>query len=360
MRRRKDELGLVRDIVFRLAQRIGQLEAKIDRLVGLIDVPPTDPSPPDHDPTPPAGTRDRDGAQMGSLLSPSHSLSLPSGSVSSLSSSSSSTQLIGSTEEKKEENTLTPRALGTNPRAVGTNPRALGTNPRALGTNPMARQGQTPTLFGTEPGTREEPPVSRPGVTDPGQAGPPRAPGAPAEPASQVVGVPVAKRGAKGANEARRGPAVETGTPAQPGSQKPTAPIEDLWKHWVDVMGSPRSVLDTNRRGRLVWALSMFSLETCKRAIDGCKSSAFHMGENDRKARYNGIGLIFRNAEQVERFVELADTSTGAREAEEDRFATDWDEWEGPKGTGAEGPEGVSAKAIAAALASKRGAACPV
>jgi hypothetical protein len=47
-------------------------------------------------------------------------------------------------------------------------------------------------------------------------------------------------------------------------------------------------------------------------AIDGCKASAWHMGENDRHKKFDSLGLIFRDAEQIEKFIsELGESGNG-------------------------------------------------
>ena len=44
-------------------------------------------------------------------------------------------------------------------------------------------------------------------------------------------------------------------------------------------------------------------METCRRAIDGCAVSDFHMGRNKRGRRYDSLDLIFRSHDNVERFL---------------------------------------------------------
>lgn len=40
-------------------------------------------------------------------------------------------------------------------------------------------------------------------------------------------------------------------------------------------------------------------------AIDGCHASAWHMGQNDRRTRYNSLELITRTADKVTQFIEI-------------------------------------------------------
>jgi hypothetical protein len=83
--------------------------------------------------------------------------------------------------------------------------------------------------------------------------------------------------------------------------------IKDVFDHWRLAMNSPRSKMDDNRRKLIVKALGMYAVEDLKRAIDGCAVSPFHMGANDRKEKYNGLHLIFRNAEKIDGFIAKAD-----------------------------------------------------
>ena len=48
-------------------------------------------------------------------------------------------------------------------------------------------------------------------------------------------------------------------------------------------------------------------------AIDGCRRSPFHQGENDTGQRYVDLELILRSAAHIERFAELAERGTAPR-----------------------------------------------
>lgn len=57
-------------------------------------------------------------------------------------------------------------------------------------------------------------------------------------------------------------------------------------------------------RKKIVERLLMsFTEQDCKDAILGCKSSSFHMGENEDGYVYNSIELIFRNDQNTNRFI---------------------------------------------------------
>ena len=83
--------------------------------------------------------------------------------------------------------------------------------------------------------------------------------------------------------------------------QKHIAVVFDYWK---SVMGSSRAVLDVKRKRAIGSMLDNgYTAEDLCRAIDGCSKSSFHMGLNDKGMKYNGIDLIMRSAEYVDRFI---------------------------------------------------------
>jgi hypothetical protein len=94
--------------------------------------------------------------------------------------------------------------------------------------------------------------------------------------------------------------------PFEPSDQPPD-PVVEVFAHWRHVMGHDKARLDDKRRRRIKAALKhgYSTAELCA-AVDGCKSSAWHMGANDRSTRYDGIDVVFRDADQIDRFAQLA------------------------------------------------------
>lgn len=95
-------------------------------------------------------------------------------------------------------------------------------------------------------------------------------------------------------------------TPADADSRSPE---EQVFDHWVWVMGKRpgRTVLGPERRRVLRRALELYDVETLKLAIDGCATSPFHAGENDRATPYRDLELIVRSERTVERFAEMGE-----------------------------------------------------
>jgi len=94
--------------------------------------------------------------------------------------------------------------------------------------------------------------------------------------------------------------------------------VELVWSEWIKVHreGTRKPAFTEDRRDLVACAIQDFGVDACVEAIHGCKLSPFHQGDNDRRRKYDDIGLILRNAEKVERFCEIyrerRDRPTGA------------------------------------------------
>jgi len=100
-------------------------------------------------------------------------------------------------------------------------------------------------------------------------------------------------------------------------------PVREVFEHWVQVMKHQGAFLDKKRERVIRAALKERSVEDCKRAIDGCRASTFHMGENDRGKVYDALGLIFRDAEHTERFLGYLTNSSGGPASGDSEFYTE-------------------------------------
>ena len=87
--------------------------------------------------------------------------------------------------------------------------------------------------------------------------------------------------------------------------EAPPDDVEQVFNHWKTAMASPRSRLDDKRRRVIRDALKHYSVEELKRAIDGCRLDPWSMGENDRHTKFNGINVILRDAEHIDKFISL-------------------------------------------------------
>lgn len=96
---------------------------------------------------------------------------------------------------------------------------------------------------------------------------------------------------------------------------EPSDPAQELFDHWVSVLRAGRRgvkpAFTPKRRKLLERWFTYYDLPTLKAAVDGCAQSDFHMGQNSRNRRYDSLELIFRDAEHIERFANIALEDTG-------------------------------------------------
>jgi len=89
--------------------------------------------------------------------------------------------------------------------------------------------------------------------------------------------------------------------------------ILSVFKCWKTTLNHKRSNLDDKRKKQIEKALSLgYSSDELQQAIIGCSKSDFHMGVNDRGQKYDSINLIFRDADQIDKFIMIA-TNGGAK-----------------------------------------------
>jgi hypothetical protein len=94
----------------------------------------------------------------------------------------------------------------------------------------------------------------------------------------------------------------------------PDGEIESVWEHYVEVMAPRHKQLAAAERALIRDALKVATAVECKQAIDGCRASAFHMGENDRGKKYNRLSQILKGKrgirttrEQIDLFLDIAE-----------------------------------------------------
>lgn len=83
-----------------------------------------------------------------------------------------------------------------------------------------------------------------------------------------------------------------------------TDEVVNIFNHWKVKTGHHRANLDAKRTARIKAASKMgYSPEELIQAIDGCCKTPHNMGKNDRGERYDSIDVIFRSADQIDRFI---------------------------------------------------------
>lgn len=102
--------------------------------------------------------------------------------------------------------------------------------------------------------------------------------------------------------------------------------VESIFQYWQQVLNHPQAKLDKRRIAKIQQALKLgFTVEQLKQAIEGCAKTPFNMGQNDRNQKYDGIDLIFRDAEHIERFIQAASLEcTASSKQSSELFAGVW------------------------------------
>jgi hypothetical protein len=80
--------------------------------------------------------------------------------------------------------------------------------------------------------------------------------------------------------------------------------IENIFEHWKVLMDHPNAKLDEKRKGIIGKALKLgYSVADLCQAIAGCSYTPHNIGDNDRGQRYDGLHVILRDADQIDRFI---------------------------------------------------------
>lgn len=108
----------------------------------------------------------------------------------------------------------------------------------------------------------------------------------------------------------KRGPSEHSKTKTAAAKLVPKEEKKEIFDFWKTTFSKSRASLDAKRETAIGWAIYTYGIEGCRQAILGCESSPFHMGQNKAGKTYNGIDLIFRDAEHVEMFIERYELST--------------------------------------------------
>lgn len=117
-------------------------------------------------------------------------------------------------------------------------------------------------------------------------------------------------------------PRIQTRQQASKARKVSETAVQEIFDYWKQIISpSSRAVLDDKRVIRIGWAIHDYGMAACKQAIDGIAQSDFHMGNNPQQKKYNDVELIFRSADNVERFIAMAEKRDARAEFLED---TSW------------------------------------
>lgn len=87
--------------------------------------------------------------------------------------------------------------------------------------------------------------------------------------------------------------------PVQRGAEQ----VADVFSHWQQVLDHPKAKLSEDRKKVIKKALASYEAAELKEAISGCSKTPHNMGDNDRGERYDSLKLIFRDSDQIDRFI---------------------------------------------------------
>jgi chorismate mutase len=90
----------------------------------------------------------------------------------------------------------------------------------------------------------------------------------------------------------------------------PRSPVCAVFEHWREKTKRAKAQLTPERERAIRARLKDYSVEDIKRAIDGCCSSPFNMGENERHRAFNDLTLICRNGSKLEEYMAMAEAVT--------------------------------------------------
>lgn len=80
----------------------------------------------------------------------------------------------------------------------------------------------------------------------------------------------------------------------------------EIFDFWKEIMGHKRARMDVKRQKIIKDRLrDGYTYEDITDAISGCFLSPFHQGDNDRNSRYDDISLICRDAEHIDKFIQI-------------------------------------------------------
>ena len=107
-------------------------------------------------------------------------------------------------------------------------------------------------------------------------------------------------------NGPQKRPRIETQQKSAKSKKVSKDAIREVFDYWVQAMGKNKNTVCNHLRAVAIGAaIHDYGIAGCKKAIDGCKLSDWHMGRNPNNTVYNDIELILRGPKQIDRFLEL-------------------------------------------------------
>lgn len=92
--------------------------------------------------------------------------------------------------------------------------------------------------------------------------------------------------------------------------------VKEIFEYWQKATNHPRAKLDAERVRLISKALEDYEVDDIKQAIDGCAQDKWHMEKG-----HNSIGLILRNADKIESFMNMGNVLAPKKPSAEDQYA---------------------------------------
>jgi len=90
-----------------------------------------------------------------------------------------------------------------------------------------------------------------------------------------------------------------------------------VFEFWQTTFNHPKAALDEKRKRFIKNALKHYSVDDSKKAICGCSNTPHNQGDNERGQKYDGIHIIFKDADQIDRFIANADSPPNGKPPKE-------------------------------------------
>lgn len=113
----------------------------------------------------------------------------------------------------------------------------------------------------------------------------------------------------KGVEAPFKGPGKERKGKERRGEEGGGKAEREIFDHWRSAMGKRDTArLTSDRRSKISARLGEgYGVDDLKRAIDGCRRSSWHMGDNDRHQPFNDLVTILKSGKSVEEHMARVD-----------------------------------------------------
>jgi len=107
-----------------------------------------------------------------------------------------------------------------------------------------------------------------------------------------------------------------------------TDEVISIFEYWQTTMNHHRAHLDDKRKKIIKSAIKIgYSIDDIKLAITGCSKTPHNIGENDAKQRYDGLHIILKDADNIDRFIRNAGSITKKQTNGVSAMPDNWDDW---------------------------------